>query len=200
MLKVSKPAAVIRSSARRRTWRGSPSYGLPSGVTTSQIIRPTFDSPERHGITTKVSGSGIATMSDSSIALKPVIDEPSKPMPSSSASASSLGVIAKLFRWPSMSVNHRRMKSTFSSATRFRTARRSAGTLVARFLLLTCADAPRPFARGLAARAFVVVLLLLLARASILLLKTEKPQARHGRRLRQRRLDARILHRSHASL
>jgi hypothetical protein len=60
--------------------RGSPSYGWPSGVTTSQIIRPTFDSPERHGITTKVAGSGIATMSDSSIALKPVIEEPSKPI------------------------------------------------------------------------------------------------------------------------
>ena len=37
-------------------------------------------------------------MSDSSIALKPVIDEPSKPIPSLSASSSSLGVIAKLFR------------------------------------------------------------------------------------------------------
>src|SRR5436305_1917795 len=31
----------IRSSARRRTYRGSPSYGSPSGVTTSQIIRAT---------------------------------------------------------------------------------------------------------------------------------------------------------------
>jgi hypothetical protein len=45
-----------------------------------------------------VSGSGIATMSDSSIALKPVIEEPSKPMPSSSAASISPGVIAKLFR------------------------------------------------------------------------------------------------------
>ena len=44
-------------------------------------------------------------MSDSSIALKPVIDEPSKPIPSSSAPSSSLGVIAKLFRCPSRSVN-----------------------------------------------------------------------------------------------
>ena len=34
---------------------------------------------------------GIATMSDSSMALKPVIDEPSKPMPSSSASSISEG-------------------------------------------------------------------------------------------------------------
>ena len=39
----------------------------------------------------KLAGSGIATMSDSSIALKPVIDEPSKPIPSFSASAISDG-------------------------------------------------------------------------------------------------------------
>ena len=44
-------------------------------------------------------------MSDSSIALKPVIDEPSKPMPSSSAPSTSLVVIEKLFRCPSRSVN-----------------------------------------------------------------------------------------------
>jgi hypothetical protein len=40
----------------------------------SQIIRATFVSPGLHGISWNVSGSGIATMSDSSIALKPVID------------------------------------------------------------------------------------------------------------------------------
>ena len=74
-------------------------------MTTSQIIRATFVSPSFHGIGVKVSGSGIATMSDSSIALKPVIDEPSKPIPSSSAASISLGVTAKLFRCPSMSVN-----------------------------------------------------------------------------------------------
>ena len=37
-------------------------------------------------------------MSDSSIALNPVIDEPSNPIPSFSASSISAGVIAKLFR------------------------------------------------------------------------------------------------------
>ena len=37
-------------------------------------------------------------MSDSSIALNPVIDEPSKPIPSFSAPSISLGVTAKLFR------------------------------------------------------------------------------------------------------
>ena len=45
-------------------------------------------------------------MSDSSIALKPVIDEPSKPIPSSSAPSTSPIVIEKLFRCPSRSVNH----------------------------------------------------------------------------------------------
>ena len=39
----------------------------------------------RQGSTANVAGSGIATMSDSSIALKPVIEEPSKPMPASNA-------------------------------------------------------------------------------------------------------------------
>src|SRR3954468_2676254 len=90
-------------------------------------------------MTTKVSGSGIATMSDSSIALKPVIDEPSKPIPSSSAPSSSPMVIAKLFRCPSMSVNQRRTKSTPSFSTRARTSLRDASLDVARFLLCTCA-------------------------------------------------------------
>jgi hypothetical protein len=101
-------------------------------VTTSQIMRATIErSPSLRGISWKVSGSGIATMSDSSIALKPVIDEPSKPMPSSSASCTSLGVTAKLFRCPSMSVNHRRRKSTRSSLIRSTTRARAAGSLVA---------------------------------------------------------------------
>ena len=52
----------------------------------SQNIRPTPCSSGRQGSTAKVLGSGIAIMSDSSIALKPVIEEPSKPMPASKAS------------------------------------------------------------------------------------------------------------------
>ena len=39
----------------------------------------------------------MAIMSDSSMALKPVIDEPSKPMPCSSAPGSSSRVTEKLF-------------------------------------------------------------------------------------------------------
>src|SRR6266496_5740206 len=105
----------------------------------SQIIRAIFISPSRAGISWKVSGSGIATMSDSSIALKPVIDEPSKPIPSSSAASTSLGVTAKLFRWPSISVNQSSRKSTFSSCSRFSASRLASGSLVALALLSTCA-------------------------------------------------------------
>ena len=78
-------------------------------------------------------------MSDSSIALKPVIDEPSKPIPSSSAPSSSLGVIAKLLRCPSRSVNQRSTNSTFSLSTRLRTSLRESSLDVARFFVSTCA-------------------------------------------------------------
>src|SRR6478735_2298766 len=104
----------------------------------SQIIRPVRPS----GRTRKVAGSGIATMSDSSIALKPVIDEPSKPMPSSSAPSSSLVVIEKLLRWPSRSVNQRSTSSMPRFSTSFSTLLRASGSDVARFLLSTCAMAP----------------------------------------------------------
>src|SRR3954451_12607291 len=108
----------------------------------SQIMRATFVSPSFHGISWKVSGSGIATMSDSSIALKPVIEEPSKPMPSSSASPISLGVTAKLFRWPSMSENHSRTNSTPSCSMRSTTLLRVSSLDVALFFVSTCAMDP----------------------------------------------------------
>ena len=59
----------------------------------------------------------MAIMSDSSIALKPVIELPSKPMPPSNASSSSAALIEKLFSWPRMSVNQRRMKRMSRSLT-----------------------------------------------------------------------------------
>ena len=65
----------------------------------------------------KVVGSGMAIMSDSSIGLKPVIEEPSKPMPPSKASSSSEELIEKLFSWPRTSVNQSRTKRTLRSAT-----------------------------------------------------------------------------------
>jgi hypothetical protein len=49
-------------------------------------------------------------MSDSSIALKPVIDEPSKPIPPSNASSSSAALMENDFSCPRMSVNQKRMK------------------------------------------------------------------------------------------
>ena len=49
-------------------------------------------------------------MSDSSIALKPVIEEPSKPIPPSNASSSCSEWIENDFSCPRMSVNQRRMK------------------------------------------------------------------------------------------
>ena len=78
---------------------------------------PPFSSG-RHGSTANVVGSGIAIMSDSSIALKPVIEEPSKPIPPSNASSSSSALIENDFSWPRMSVNQSRMKRMPRSSTR----------------------------------------------------------------------------------
>src|SRR5256886_11496224 len=80
-------------------------------------MRPTPWASGRHGSTAKVDGSGIAIMSDSSIALKPVIEEPSKPIPASNASSSSSTLIEKDFSRPRMSVNQKRMKRISRSAT-----------------------------------------------------------------------------------
>ena len=107
----------MRSSARRSTWRGSPSYGVRSGVSTSQKTRPTPCSSGRQGRIAKVDGSGMAIMSDSSIALKPVIEEPSKPIPFSNASSSSAELMLNDFSCPRMSVNQKRMKRSWCSST-----------------------------------------------------------------------------------
>jgi hypothetical protein len=88
----------------------------------SQNIRPVDFSAGRHGITAKVRASGIAIMSDSSMGLKPVIEEPSKPMPPSNASSSSAALIEKLFSWPSTSVNQSLMNRTSRSLTTFMTS------------------------------------------------------------------------------
>ena len=88
----------------------------------SQNIRATPCSAGRHGRIANVVGSGIAIMSDSSIALKPVIEEPSNPIPPSNASASSVALIENDFSWPRMSVNHRRMKRISRSSTSARTS------------------------------------------------------------------------------
>ena len=129
-VEVSKPIALGALSARRRTWRGSPSYGVRSGVWMSQNIRATPCSSGRHGSTANVDGSGIAIMSDSSIALKPVIEEPSKPMPSSNASSSCSAPTQKDFSWPRMSVNQKRMKRMSRSSTSALTSSAVSGSAV----------------------------------------------------------------------
>ena len=64
------------------------------------------------------------------MALKPVIDEPSKPIPCMTASSSSRWVIAKLFNRPTTSVNHSWMKVMSSSSTlRITSARRSSSVV-----------------------------------------------------------------------
>src|SRR4051794_19978036 len=83
----------------------------------SQNIRATPCSSGRQGSTAKVEGSGIAIMSDSSMALNPVIEEPSKPMPPSKASSSSSRWTENDLSWPRTSVNHRRMKRSSRSST-----------------------------------------------------------------------------------
>src|SRR5688572_14370935 len=86
----------------------------------SQNMRATPLSSGRQGSTAKVDASGMAIMSDSSIGLKPVIEEPSNPMPPSKASSSSAALIEKLFSWPSRSVNQRRTKRTSLSSQKER--------------------------------------------------------------------------------
>jgi hypothetical protein len=81
----------------------------------SQNMRATLDSRGRQGTSWKVAGSGMASMSDSSMRAKPSMEEPSKPMPSSKAFSSSSTVMAKDLRAPTMSVNQRRMNLTSCS-------------------------------------------------------------------------------------
>ena len=90
----------------------------------SQNMRATPASLGRHGSAMNVLGSGWAIMSDSSMALKPVIEEPSKPMPPSKASSSSVTLIENALSCPRMSVNHSRMNRMSRSCTMARTSSR----------------------------------------------------------------------------
>src|SRR3954462_2845915 len=83
----------------------------------SANMRATPCSSPRQGSNAKVVGSGTAIMSDSSIGLKPVIEDPSKPIPPSSASSSGAALIENDFRCPSTSVNHSRMNRIPCSST-----------------------------------------------------------------------------------
>ncbi len=72
----------------------------------SQIIRATFEpSGLDQGLTRKVLRSGTSSMSDSSIRVKPSIDEPSKRICPSSAFSNWLRGISTFLMTPRMSVN-----------------------------------------------------------------------------------------------
>jgi len=117
-----------------RIYLGSPSNGLPSGLTISQNILATAKSSFcLQGMRQNVFGSGLAIMSDSSMRAKPSIEEPSNPMPSSSAPSSSSTVIANDFTKPSMSVNQSLTNFTLASLAIFRTYSLSFTDLVAIF-------------------------------------------------------------------
>ena len=124
VLELGSDVEVVEAHRSRRA--GAPGAGRGAGRPRTACARasgcrrtsaPRPASSGRHGSTANVLGSGIAIMSDSSIALKPVIEEPSKPIPPSNASASSVALIENAFSWPRMSVNHRRMKRMSRSAT-----------------------------------------------------------------------------------
>ena len=83
----------------------------------SQNTRASVERWSLHGRTSNVFGSGKARTSLSWMRLKPSIDDPSNVIPSSSAFSSSAGLMAKLFRLPRTSVNHRRMRRTPRSST-----------------------------------------------------------------------------------
>ncbi len=114
------PSRAALSTCRFRTQRGSPSKGDPSGLWMSQNIRAT-PSSERHGRIWNVVGSGRATMSDSWMRENPSMEDPSNPSPSVNATSSSCGVMAKDFRKPRTSENHKRMNFTPRSSTVRRT-------------------------------------------------------------------------------
>ena len=80
----------------------------------SQISRPTLPCSAAHGKTWKVSRSGTSSMSDSSIRVKPSIDEPSNMIWPSRAFSNWLAGTSTFLMTPSMSVNWRRRKWTFS--------------------------------------------------------------------------------------
>ena len=83
-----------------------------SGVKTSQMTRavPRGPEPGCHGISAKVSMSGIRYWSDSAIRVNPSIDEPSNHVPCLTEPSSWwIGIVTAL-TWPMMSVNWSWMK------------------------------------------------------------------------------------------
>ena len=87
----------------------------------SQNTRASGACGSAHGSSSKLLASGRASTSLSCTREKPSIDEPSNVIPSSRAFSSSAGLMAKLFSWPSTSVNHSRTRRTPRSSTERRT-------------------------------------------------------------------------------
>ena len=108
---------------------------------------PPPSSSGRHGSTANVDGSGSAIMSDSSMALKPVIEEPSKPIPPSNASSSCSALIENDFSWPRMSVNQSRMKRIPRSWTSALTSSGVVGRSVSAAIRGACSRALEPAVR-----------------------------------------------------
>ena len=105
---------------RLSVWRGQPANGLPSGSMTSQTRRATFPFGCDHGKMRNVSRSGTSPMSDSSMRVKPSIEDPSNWISPSSAFSNCERGTSTFLMIPRMSVNCRRRKRTPSLSQVFR--------------------------------------------------------------------------------
>ncbi len=112
--------AFAFSICRFSVWRGQPANGLPSGSMTSQTRRATFPFGCDHGKMRNVSRSGTRPMSDSSIRVKPSIEEPSNWISPSSAFSNCERGTSTFLMIPRMSVNCRRRNRTPSLSQAFR--------------------------------------------------------------------------------
>ena len=110
------PVPLRYSSALAATLRGSREYGAPVSGSNTEKVRFSVLC-WRNGSSTAVDGSGSSSMSDSWIAWKPRIDEPSNIRPSVKTSASNVDTgTVKCWMVPGRSQNLTSMNSTFSSA------------------------------------------------------------------------------------
>src|ERR1035437_9727723 len=125
---------------RFRAWRGQPAKALPSGVMTSQTTRATFPFECDHGKMRNVSRSGTRPMSDSSMRVKPSIEDPSNWISPSSAFSNCERGTSTFLMIPRMSVNCRRRNRTPSLSQVFR--------ISAAFTVAT----PHPFFLGFRSR------------------------------------------------
>ena len=100
----------------------SPLNRLPFGSYISQFMRAVFLFSILSGSITKLLGSGLAILSDSSIVAYPAMDDASNGMPSSNASSNLLEGITMFFGVPRMSTNCNLTNTTLFSFTIFNTS------------------------------------------------------------------------------